>query len=186
MKVPGRRHGRVVFVGVGLALMLAVAANAYSGAPSSTPTDQQVAESQAAIDAHYQQAYEDGLANPAPQQPDNSSDTVGPPAPLLDKSEIVADSEYPDARYQFINRYSAPYGDHNISVYAGSLSGDSGQGVLLVWDEDTKAQTVKTTEYLTPKTDGALTIVDAQGMVVTLTSADGGKYQFDVAARKWG
>jgi hypothetical protein len=179
-----RRSRRIVFVGIGLVLMVGLAVSA-SGSPPSDPTDEQVAERQAAVDAHYEQMYQYGLANPAPQQPDDSADTVGPPAPLLEKSEIVADSEYPVARYSFVNRFSTPYGDHNILVYAGSLSEEAAQGVLLVWDEDTQAQTVETTEFLAPKANGALTIVDAEGMLLTLTSSDGAKYQFDVAARKW-
>jgi hypothetical protein len=165
--------------------MLVTAVAAYSSGYQDEPTDQQVADRQAAIDKHYEDLYREGLANPAPQYPDATSVTVGPPAPLFEKPEIVDDTEFPNASYAFVNSYRTPFKLHNVVVYAGALRDDPKQGVVVVLDQDTQSWTSTVTEYEPPSANGLLRIVAADGMSVTLADSDGAEYQFDVESGTW-
>ncbi len=63
-----------------------------------------------------------------------------------------------------------------VGVIAGILKTDSDQGALQVQDE----------VYLTPTRSGRARMVQADGLVLTVRTAGGDFFSFDVAIRQWG
>lgn len=66
-----------------------------------------------------------------------------------------------------------------LIVHAGSRGDDHQQGVVLILTD------TSTDWYDTPVKDGTLTIISANGTVLSLTATDGVVYQFDVATRSF-
>lgn len=95
----------------------------------------------------------------------------------------------PSAVYAGQNRWYESKGGDNIIVYAGAEGRDHAQGVLIVAVENSTNPGTKQVSgatgghYLTPEKAGAVRIVDAKGEQLTLQSASGTTFIFDVASR---
>jgi len=70
----------------------------------------------------------------------------------------------------------APRHGKRIWVIAGKLKANPEQGALQVWDE----------LYLTPTRSGRARMVQADALVLTVRTASGDFFSFDVATRQWG
>lgn len=98
---------------------------------------------------------------------------------------VNAPSPLPGAEFLPQNAWWSPVGSEAITAWAGAVTGDPPQGVVVVMSQplNDPTQTGPTTlhEYVTPTRDGSVRIVSAQGTTLTLVAADGTTFAFDAA-----
>jgi hypothetical protein len=85
---------------------------------------------------------------------------------------------FPSMVYMINNAWQDNYKGGFIIVYAGSMTLDGMQGVLLVFDEGTG----KTIVQLTPIRNGELTIKDYQNGRLIITTSTNYQYYFDISS----
>lgn len=126
-----------------------------------------------------------GDASPAPTPSDPGP--LGPPysqePPLL--GDVYQSPDYPGGGYTFTTGWEGTIGNLNITIYAGSLAGDSTQGVLVVHDENRTTYSVDVASFPTPANDGALTISDVSNGMVNLQADDGSALAFDLSSNQF-
>lgn len=140
------------------------------------------------------QAYEDRYAAArATARGQDHSQSIPPPhmpthAPVLPGQRTQAGdgtiietglAPYPGSSYRFENRWVMETPARTIIVYAGALTPDPAQGVVVV---DSSPRGVGG-RYPTPTKSGSVHITGADGQRLTLAAADGTTFVFDVAAR---
>lgn len=89
--------------------------------------------------------------------------------------------------YTFKNRWIEKTDERSIVAYAGAITGESAQGILIVnvWTADSERLPEEGGYYFTPQKAGPIRITDAEGEVLTLITDTGVKFLFDVASRHY-
>jgi hypothetical protein len=89
-------------------------------------------------------------------------------------------------RYLANNSWANVDGSVGYSAWAGWVTADPSQGVVVVLtgpvNDPTQTGSYSLKAYLTPTADGAVTIVSASGMTLTLRAADGTIFVFNVTS----
>jgi hypothetical protein len=99
---------------------------------------------------------------------------------------IIEDGESPfSASFVFKNRWQQVVGGQRIIVFAGSKKSDPSQGVVVVWEISTDQVNSVNNVYPTSIRDGALRIVAATGLRLTLAGAGGRPFYFDAPSRQF-
>jgi hypothetical protein len=107
---------------------------------------------------------------------------------------VIVDDSMPITAYDIINSWHKETSDKRIMVFAGALRDDTSggpastvQGVveIMVETADYHVLPDEGGMYPTPIRAGAVRIVDANGMQLTLVAQDGTGFFFDVASRKY-
>lgn len=95
---------------------------------------------------------------------------------------IVEDGESPFATsFVFKNRWQEVVDGQRIIVYAGSTKSDASQGIVLVWEVSRDFNQV----YPSSVREGALRVLAANDLRLTLTTESGTSLYFDVPSRQF-
>lgn len=92
---------------------------------------------------------------------------------------------YPQALYIVTNAYQVDRGREHVQVFAGADREDPAQGLVIVRVTPFDLSNATTNVYRTPIKTGTLRAVSATGDRVTLTTAGGTTFVFDIAARRF-
>jgi hypothetical protein len=118
--------------------------------------------------------------HPTPSLP-NAGGT--PDSELVTGIVDVSQAPFPRSTYAIENRWQELRGATLAQVYAGADGADPTQGVvvlqLVAWPAD---QDVETQAFPTPTKEGPVRVTAADGDLLTLTSASGGRYTFDLVS----
>jgi hypothetical protein len=192
------RTGRIIIAALSLLAAAAIEsiASLASGAPSvggdltpdrifSEPRNEESKEEIAAEDAALQ-AYGEAHPAPVPEDPEEA----GPerdPTDFIWEAGIFEDAEFPAGTgLTFQNRWQGHIDGWHVIVYAGSYSGDSQVGVVLLQLKDPVSWGNKFAGPFESPVAGPLRIESAEGPVLTISGAEGGRVRFDVATRTFG
>lgn len=150
-------------------------------------------------DTQLRQSLEAKLAIAERVQADNTSALAHPvpkpSGPNTNRPAFVADSPrptgiieeqqapYPAALVRISNQWQRLVNGEWVHVYAGSLTSDPTQGVVLVMTESPDQMTGG--HYPTPTKEGSVRITGEQGLQITLTSSEGATFVFDVSSRSF-
>jgi hypothetical protein len=187
--LPRRTLVRSAAVVVGLGIL------ALALLPAVVGVEQQAipAEKQAILD-RYAQMQADGLANPAPQ-PTNPVNPFGTPPPVdpgalalgsaAGSGRLVSASEMmppPGVPGHFTNSWFVIGPPLTATVWAGAASDDPTRSILVVavWADPRAASDAQVSIIPAPAQAGALTIVGANGYLLSLQAGDGRTFTFDV------
>jgi len=88
-------------------------------------------------------------------------------------------------RYVVKNRWQSDRGGKHVQIYAGNLAADPSQGLVVVLTTSADLASRTVTEHLTPRNAGPVRIVDASASHLTLVSALGSMWTFDIETLKF-
>lgn len=104
------------------------------------------------------------------------------PTGIFEESQAPFSSE--DVR--IVNHWQAKVGDHYVQVYAGSLTQQPQQGVVIVTRTSLRGAPLGAARHRTPQGIGPVRIVAADGLKLTLAAVNGRSLTFDVATAQFG
>lgn len=125
-----------------------------------------------------------GIAAPAGPRVDKprtypSLPTVGPaPRGIIQSSQ----GRWPGSEYVIQNRWQDQIAGQWVQIYAGNVTNDTMEGVVLVVVSSSDWTTSKFVGPFRAGRLGSLRIVDAVGTILTLQSSTGGQLKFDAVA----
>ena len=177
-----RRHAlTLVLATLGLVIVLAAGvATTIRGARGATP----IPPAKQALLDRIQQLRIDALKSPIPDVHPQSAVSVET-TPESWPSGIFQSSEapFPSALYTIQNEWQDVVLGQHVQVYAGVLTAHPMQGVLIAQTVSMDLSTVKDMAYPGPVQDGPLHIVSVAGTKLTVASAHGQTFIFDVVTR---
>jgi hypothetical protein len=90
---------------------------------------------------------------------------------------------FPSSIYSIENEWQGLVSGSHLQVYAGGLSQNPSQGVVIVQQTSVDLANVQTTVVETPDHGGALRITDARSLSLYLVGSTGERYVFNVVSR---
>lgn len=132
--------------------------------------------------------------NPAAERP-APSDEAGPALGIIPVSVPFGSDEYVIEA----EGWQSVSGNQRVTAYPGALASDRTQGVVVIavatrlsergapnfTDELAADEEVRLAAYTTPRRAGSVRVTAASGNLLTLTAADGSRFVFNVASRRF-
>jgi hypothetical protein len=168
------RWGLVIGMGAAAFGIMVVEANATSSPSSSLPAAKQQ------IESNYDKLKQNSYAAP------KSSDTSLKPVqheqlPSGVQNEFTPPFHADDVTIS--NVWQKEINGQLVQVYAGKVSKDASQGIVVVQTTSADGVTTREQRFLTPEKTGSLKIAAENNLKLSIQSEQGAAYEYDVQAK---